>query len=86
MRIPFAIWQIDAMALGKKNQMLGHFDTVFVTDEAVFMTYETNEQRERDGQMMVFLTYDHERLDFLTYHGYLTITTSSRIISRDFCL
>jgi hypothetical protein len=50
MRIPFAIWQIDAMALGKKNQMLGHFDTVFVTDEAVFMTYETNEQRERmDG-------------------------------------
>jgi hypothetical protein len=48
MRILFAVRQIDAMALGRKNQMLGHFDMVFVTDEAVFMTDETNEQRERD--------------------------------------
>jgi hypothetical protein len=36
MRIPFAVRQIDAMALRRKNQMLGHFDTVFVTDEAIF--------------------------------------------------
>jgi hypothetical protein len=39
---------------------------------AVFLTYEAN-----------FLTYETYEFGFFTYHGFMTITTSSRIISLD---
>jgi hypothetical protein len=34
---------------------------------------------------MVYLTYENRPVSFFTYHGFLTITTSSRIISNNPC-
>jgi hypothetical protein len=34
--------------------------------------------------LLVFLTYQTEEFGFFTYHGFVTFTTSSRIISRDY--
>jgi hypothetical protein len=43
---------------------------------------QTGRRNERRHQAMIFLTYE-TLTRFFTYHGFLTITTSSRIISRD---